>query len=51
MSVVNGDYQDLNRYNLHEIYLSALKSSRESKEEPKEEPKGEETQETAKSDG
>ncbi|KAI1773731.1 hypothetical protein F4818DRAFT_421592 [Hypoxylon cercidicola] len=37
MSVVDGEWEALKRYNLHEIYLSALKASKDPKEMSKEE--------------
>ncbi len=40
MSVVDGEWEALKRYNLHEIYLSALKGPKE----PEEKPKGETAQ-------
>ncbi|KAI0381082.1 hypothetical protein F5Y04DRAFT_255707 [Hypomontagnella monticulosa] len=36
MSVVDGDWESLKRYNLHEIYLAASKASNGSSEKPKE---------------
>ncbi|KAI1385249.1 uncharacterized protein F4822DRAFT_338657 [Hypoxylon trugodes] len=36
MSVVDGDWEDLKRYNLHEIYMAASKAQSESNEKPKE---------------
>ncbi|KAI0836154.1 hypothetical protein F5Y06DRAFT_274334 [Hypoxylon sp. FL0890] len=37
MSVVDGDWETLKRYNLHEIYLAAAKTAGESTTKPKEE--------------
>ncbi|KAI1411514.1 hypothetical protein F5Y13DRAFT_55203 [Hypoxylon sp. FL1857] len=37
MSVVDGDWETLKRYNLHEIYLAAAKAASESTANPKEE--------------
>ncbi|KAI0157058.1 hypothetical protein GGR52DRAFT_577060 [Hypoxylon sp. FL1284] len=36
MSVVDGEWESLKRYNLHEIYLSALKSAKGAGEKPEE---------------
>ncbi|OTA99495.1 hypothetical protein M426DRAFT_325091 [Hypoxylon sp. CI-4A] len=37
MSVVDGDWDSLKRYNLHEIYLEAIKTAKEAVNKPKEE--------------
>ncbi|XXH01127.1 N-alpha-acetyltransferase 30 [Hypoxylon texense] len=37
MSVVDGEWEALKRYNLHEIYLSALKGPKDHEEKPKDE--------------